>query len=110
LLADALPGALFHLAHICADRGDAVRAESCLRGALAHAPGDAGLWNNLGVVLATTGRAQAALDAFDRALTLRPNYFDARENLRRAQEGGAGEFKLTRRRLRAELMPLAATA
>ena len=42
----------------------------------------AGAYTALGVVLATTGRTQEAIDAWKRALTLDPNDANARDNLR----------------------------
>ncbi|MEO8574048.1 MAG: tetratricopeptide repeat protein [Pyrinomonadaceae bacterium] len=41
-------------------------------------------WNSLGLVLLLTSDAKAAVGAFEKALTLRPDYPEAKENLRRA--------------------------
>lgn len=103
-------GALFHLAHIAVDRGDVDAAEDLLLRGIDTASSDAGLWNNLGVTLALQGGRTAALDAFERATALRAHYDDAARNLEDARRGSAGPWRLTRRRLRAELMPMAAAA
>ena len=39
------------------------------------------LWNRLGATLANSGRSEEAIDAYRRALTLRPNFVRARYNL-----------------------------
>lgn len=39
------------------------------------------LWNRLGATLANSGRSEEALDAYERALALRPNFVRARYNL-----------------------------
>lgn len=44
-------------------------------------PQRARLWNNLGVLYARQGRLDQARDSLQRAVTLAPNYADARENL-----------------------------
>jgi Flp pilus assembly protein TadD len=54
-----------------------------LRNAVRCLPGDADAWNNLGVVLAQSGRIGPATDAFRRALRIDPNHPRAAENLRR---------------------------
>lgn len=102
--------ALFHLAHLMMRRGSLDYAERVLRRALAEQHDDAGLWNNLGVVLARSGRTDDAAGAFARAVGLRPLYQDAAANLDRILHGHAGTWKVTRRRLRPQLMPLAAAA
>ena len=57
--------------------GEAVAA---YRTALAGDSENAGIWQNMGVALAGTGDAEAALAAFDRALGLRPDYLHAHVN------------------------------
>ena len=39
------------------------------------------LWNRLGATLANSGRSEEAIDAYERALALRPNFVRARYNL-----------------------------
>lgn len=105
------PAALFHLAHFAFDEGALDAASSYLRRALAGAPDDAALWNNLGVVLALQAQPSGALCAFERALELRSTYDDAAQNLTGLMAGGATrEWRVTRRRLRPELMPMSAVA
>lgn len=99
--------ALFHLSHLAIRRGSLDYAETMLRRALSEEPGNAALWNNLGVVFAQAGRPRAAENAFARALHLNPLYQDASRNLDRS---ASGPWKVTRRRLRRQLMPLAAKA
>ena len=67
-------------------RGDFPAAERAFRDALDLAPRDAGLWNNLAYTLAQLGRHEAALEAIERALALRPddaNLRDSRDELTR---------------------------
>jgi glycosyltransferase involved in cell wall biosynthesis len=99
--------ALFHLSHIAIRRGSLDHAESMLRRALGEEPANAALWNNLGVVFARAGRPRAAENAFAQALHLNPLYQDASQNLRKSK---SGPWKATERRLRPQLMPLAAVA
>jgi len=103
-------GALFHLAHLMMRRGSLDYAELVLRRALGEEPDDAALWNNLGVVLARSGRLDDAADAFAYAVNLRPHYRDAAVNLEQLLHSSPGAWKVTRRRLRPQLMPLAAAA
>ena len=55
-------------------------AIAAYRSSLADDPDNAGIWHNMGVALAETGDPAAALDAFDRALALRPDYLHAHAN------------------------------
>ncbi len=111
--------ALFHLAHLAMARGSLDYAESMLRRALNDDPDDAGLWNNLGVVLVRVGRVDAAADAFACAVDLRPHYRDAAANLdqilhpQEQMRGGplrSAAWRVTRRRLRPQLIPMMAVA
>jgi len=102
--------ALFHLAHLMIHRGSLDYAEAALRRALAEEPHDAALCNNLGVVLVRRGQSDEAADAFACAVDLRPHYRDAAVNLEHLLHGRAGAWTVTRRRLRPQLMPLAAAA
>ncbi len=45
---------------------------------------NAAAWNALGVVLLATDRKSRAVEAFENALKLRPDYEDAKNNLREA--------------------------
>ena len=102
--------ALFHLSHLAMRRGSLDYAESMLRRALKEEPDDAGLWNNLGVVLVRVGRADDAADAFACAVDLRPHYRDAAANLDQILHGHGGAWRITRRRLRPQLIPMMAAA
>ncbi|MDE0334412.1 MAG: tetratricopeptide repeat protein [Defluviicoccus sp.] len=55
-------------------------AIAAYRSSLADDPANAGIWHNMGVALAETDDPAAALDAFDRALALRPDYLHAHAN------------------------------
>jgi tetratricopeptide (TPR) repeat protein len=99
--------ALFHLANLAIRRGSIDYAELMLRRALDDEPANAALWNNLGVVFARNGRRHAAENAFAQALHLNPLYDDASRNLANIE---SGPWKATMRRLRPQLMPLAAAA
>lgn len=105
-----IPAACFHRANLAIDRGLLIDAEGLLRRALKQDPGDAALWNNLGTLLVRSGRREHGADAFARAVALRPHYEDARQNFAQVHRTGDGPWKVTRRRLRQELLPLAAVA
>jgi len=105
-----VPAACFHRANLAIDRGLLIDAEGLLRRALRQDPNDAALWNNLGTLLARSGRREQAADAFARAVALRPHYEDARQNFAQIHRSEDGPWKITRRRLRQELLPLAAVA
>ena len=60
--------------------GHVAEAIAAYRALLADDPGNAGIWHNMGVALAETDDCRAALDAFDRALQLRPDYLHAHAN------------------------------
>ena len=102
--------ALFHLSHLAMSRGSLDYAESMLRRALEEEPDDAGLWNNLGVVMVRAGRADDAADAFACAVDLQPHYRDAAANLDHILHGDASSWRVTRRRLRPQLIPMLALA
>jgi len=105
-----VPAACFHRANLAIDRGLLIDAEGLLRRAMKQDPGDAALWNNLGTLLVRSGRREQAADAFARAVALRPHYEDARQNFAQVHRSADGPWKITRRRLRQELLPLAAVA
>ncbi len=100
-LPNAAP-ALFHLAHLAISHGSLDFAEAMLRRALDEEPTDAGLWNNLGVVLIRSGRSSEAADAFACAAGLMPDYGDAADNLAHIVNGGTGGWKVTRTRVMAQ--------
>ena len=99
-------GALFHLAHLALSEGALDRAEHILATAADADPGDAGLWNNVGVLWALRESRDLAYNSFDRALAIRPYFDDPRRNLTLLDRGASKGWHLTRRRLRRELLPL----
>lgn len=98
--------ALFHLAHLAIDRGLPIDAEGWLRRALTQEPQDAAAWNNLGTLLVRSGQRDLAADAFARAVGLHPHYRDAVENFERIHRDWPGPWRVTRRRLRPQVLPL----
>lgn len=56
-------------------------AERCYHAALQLKPDLAQAWNNLGNVLADSGKSDASIEAFDRAISLNPKYVRAYYNL-----------------------------
>jgi Flp pilus assembly protein TadD len=94
--------ALFHLAHLAISHGSLDFAEALLRRGLEEDSSDAGMWNNLGVVLVRSGRANAAADAFASAAGLMPSFGDATENLERITNGGAAGWRVTRTRVKGQ--------
>jgi len=61
--------------------GNLEEAELVFRKALAHAPRDPEVLNNLGAVAYESGRREEAISFFHRALEVDPAYFDALDNL-----------------------------
>jgi peroxin-5 len=53
----------------------------CFKAALAVRPDDELLWNRLGASLANSNRAEEAIDAYHKALQLKPSFVRARYNL-----------------------------
>ena len=60
--------------------GRLTEAVAAYRALLAEDPENAGIWHNMGVALAGTGDHRGALDAFERARSLRPDYLHAHVN------------------------------
>jgi Flp pilus assembly protein TadD len=100
--------ALFQLALYELRRGSLDYAEPVLRRAIIDQPDDAALWNNLGVLLARTGRFDEAADAFACAVDLNP-YEDATANLEQILHGASGPWRVTMTR-QPPSMPLSAAA
>lgn len=57
------------------------KAADCFRAAVSVKPDDPYLWNRLGATLSNTGYSADAVDAYRRALTLRPGFIRARHNV-----------------------------
>ncbi|KAF9529189.1 hypothetical protein CPB83DRAFT_869092 [Crepidotus variabilis] len=57
------------------------KAQDCFAAALSVRPDDWLLYNRVGATMANSGRAEAALDYYSRALELNPGYIRARFNL-----------------------------
>ena len=66
--------------------GDFAKAEEDARALIAAGPSSAEAHNLLGVALASQNRLAAARDAFARAVSLDPDFADARQNLARVGE------------------------
>ncbi|PGH56306.1 hypothetical protein CRT60_15265 [Azospirillum palustre] len=93
LAADPGNPRLIFLTGTAALNADALpEAEGYLRQSLLYQPRDPGTWNNLGLVLVRMGQVSAAIDAFTKATTYRPDYAEAWFALASAQEA-AGAFE-----------------
>ncbi|MBP2233415.1 putative O-linked N-acetylglucosamine transferase (SPINDLY family) [Azospirillum agricola] len=93
LAADPGNARLIFLTGTAALNADALQeAEGYLRQSLLYQPRDPGTWNNLGLVLVRMGQVSAAIDAFTKATTYRPDYGEAWFALASAQEA-AGIFE-----------------
>ncbi|KAF5093463.1 hypothetical protein D0Z03_002407 [Geotrichum reessii] len=57
------------------------KAIDCFKAAIAVRPNDALLWNRLGATLANSNRSEESIEAYSRALELRPLFVRARYNL-----------------------------
>ena len=77
-------GVLFNLA------GDREEAANTLKEACRLAPTDFALWNKLGATLANSQRHSEALEAYRRALTIRPRYVRLHVNMGICQQVRVG--------------------
>ena len=75
------PDALHFIGVLSHQRGNSEAAVVYINTAIALAPNEAGMHNNLGNVLLESGRAGHAADAYQKAVALRPDYADAYNNL-----------------------------
>jgi len=67
--------------YLMSSRGDVDGALANFRQAALIAPGDSGVWNNLGFAFANKGQAADAAACYERALQYRPDNADAHSNL-----------------------------
>jgi hypothetical protein len=72
--------ALHRLAAICGHSKRFDQAVVCLRRAIAVTPGDPVLWYHLGIAFYTTGKLAAAMQAYRRAIALKPDLAEARNS------------------------------
>jgi tetratricopeptide (TPR) repeat protein len=79
----ANPEACFHLGNLSRVRGDAVAAVEHYERGLRHAPGHAGLLNNLGQALEMLDRRDRAETCYREALATEPQHTEALTNLAR---------------------------
>lgn len=71
---------LIQLGHALYAQGRCLEAVRMLDGALRQRPGDAGLWNDRGIMLKALRRFDEALDSYDRAIALFPGHWEAHYN------------------------------
>ncbi len=74
------------LAHICFLLSEYDEALTFCAAGLAENPQNTHLWNNSGVIYFTKGDYSNACEAFEKAVTIDPNYYDALYNLRDTYE------------------------
>ncbi|MFC5469713.1 glycosyltransferase [Cohnella suwonensis] len=80
--------------------GDYGKSLSAFQQAESHAPEDAALINNIGVLLAVANRTEEAEKHFQRALTLREGYLDAAHNLKISESRDSMTYRITEKPLR----------
>jgi tetratricopeptide (TPR) repeat protein len=77
----AYPGALVNLGLLYRKHGDLARSEQSLQAAVQRDANDAAGWSELGVTLRLEGKFHAAADAYNRAISVNPNFAPAYRNL-----------------------------
>jgi tetratricopeptide (TPR) repeat protein len=97
----------FQLALLAERRGDVGEAERAYRAELAAHPDHVGAWTNLGLLLASSDRIDAAADAFGRVIDLDPDGFAGYVLLARARmaQGAPRDDVVTLARRAANLAP-----
>lgn len=75
--------AMRNLADILLKQGDYVESMGIYKILYSHNPRDPGLNNNMGVALALSGQREQAIYHLKRALSLNPDYVEAKDNLRK---------------------------
>jgi tetratricopeptide (TPR) repeat protein len=81
------PDSLFVMAITADAQGRAAAAKPLYEAALRAAPGNPGIWNSYGNLLASMGDGQGAIAAYRRAVAAVPGFFDGWLNLALAQLG-----------------------
>jgi Flp pilus assembly protein TadD len=77
----AYPGALVNLGILYRKHGDLAKAEQSLHAAVQRDGNDAEGWSELGVTLRLEGKFHEAADAYNRAISVNPNFAPAYRNL-----------------------------
>ncbi len=70
------------LAIVCLERKEFLEAVNCCQNGLDMNPVNAHLWNTLGVIFFNQEECEMAAEAFERAVSINPYYYDALYNLR----------------------------
>ena len=76
----------YDLATLLVEAGATAEAVGEFRAALALMPGSVDVLNNLGIALGSLGRLDEAIESFERALSVRPDFPPARQNLAAARQ------------------------
>jgi tetratricopeptide (TPR) repeat protein len=77
----AYPGALVNLGILYRKHGDLAKSEQSLQAAVQRDANDAEGWSELGVTLRLEGKFHEAADAYNRAISVNPNFAPAYRNL-----------------------------
>jgi Flp pilus assembly protein TadD len=77
----AYPGALVNLGILYRKHGDLAKSDQSLHAAVQRDPNDATGWCELGVTLRLQGKFHDAVDAYNQAISVNPNFAPAYRNL-----------------------------
>lgn len=92
------PLAYFYLGNCYLKKGDLVKAKECYQTSIEGDPQNAACWNNLGTL-------EKNRSYFEKALSLKPGYLDAMDNLKTVAAERDAPLKTTFRELRPQLVP-----